>query len=258
MAKENRQAETHALEALACLIGDSSPRVMHGSKTVAGVFPGASAAYKAAAKVCLERDWLEPVGQTTGKGKNQSLYRLSVAGLQAVLEQNDPGKLLHGLRDQVSQLQNRTAELTGFVRDKLVELSGQVGSLGSNMEQLTLVIEQAAKRVKPIDVMQMSQPAPEVQSNGAGDVGWHDEVIELVKEQKQQNSFQRLTLPQLFSMLRIKHPQLTLGQFHDGLRKLQDDRRIRLGPFTQALATIDDPRTALFLDREVKYYVDLP
>ena len=80
----------------------------------------------------------------------------------------------------------------------------------------------------------------------------------MAAEQKQRNSFQRLTLPQVFERLRVRHPDLTLGQFHDGLRRLQDEKRIRLAPFTQALATLDDPRNALFLDREVKYYVELP
>jgi hypothetical protein len=87
---------------------------------------------------------------------------------------------------------------------------------------------------------------------------WGDEVVRMVTEQKQRNSFQRLTLPQIFDKLRAKHPDLTLGQFHDGLRRLQDARRLRLGPYTQALATLDDPRNALFLDREVKFYVELP
>jgi hypothetical protein len=69
---------------------------------------------------------------------------------------------------------------------------------------------------------------------------------------------QRLTLPQVFERVRARKPDLTLGQFHDGLRRLQDERRIRLSPYTQALATLDDPRNALFLDREVKFYVELP
>jgi hypothetical protein len=51
---------------------------------------------------------------------------------------------------------------------------------------------------------------------------------------------------------------LTLARFHDGLRTLYKQRRISLWPYTLALATIDDPENALFLDREVKFYVDLP
>ena len=80
----------------------------------------------------------------------------------------------------------------------------------------------------------------------------------MITEQKQRNPLQRLSLPQMFERLRVRHPALTLGQFHDGLRQLQDEHRVRLGPYTQALATLDDPRNALFLDREVKFYVELP
>ena len=51
------------------------------------------------------------------------------------------------------------------------------------------------------------------------------------------------------------YPGLTLGEFHDGLRDLRDSDRIRLIPFTRALATIPDARNALYLDGEVMYYV---
>jgi hypothetical protein len=68
----------------------------------------------------------------------------------------------------------------------------------------------------------------------------------------------RPNLKRVYEHLRQTHPALTLGEFHDGMRTLHQQRRIRLDPYTQALATLQDPIHALYLDREVKYYVDLP
>ena len=95
-------AEALALEALARLLGEPAPRVMHGSKAIAGVFPGASAADKAAAKYCLDHGWLVPTGQAAGKGKTRKeLYRLAPAGLQVVLVRSDPTELLRALADNM-------------------------------------------------------------------------------------------------------------------------------------------------------------
>ena len=87
---------------------------------------------------------------------------------------------------------------------------------------------------------------------------WLDEVVSFVAAVKKQNSFARPTLPQVYEELKKTRPDLSLGQFHDGLRTLHQQRRILLGPHTQNLATIPDVRNALYLDREVKFYVDLP
>src|SRR5262249_10239959 len=101
-----------------------------------------------------------------------------------------------------------------------------------------------------------ASPAPSLPVAGPG--SWLDAVIPFVAEQKRLNSFDRPNLKKLYEYLKQTTPDLTIGQFHDGLRALHQQRRIRLDPYTQALATLLDPLHALYLDREVKYYVDLP
>jgi hypothetical protein len=90
------------------------------------------------------------------------------------------------------------------------------------------------------------------------DAEWLSEVVRLAAEQRQRDRYQALTLPQIYARIVQKRPGLTLGQYHDGLRALREQHRIRLSPYTRALATLDDPRNALFLDGEVMYYVELP
>ena len=67
-----------------------------------------------------------------------------------------------------------------------------------------------------------------------------------------------LSLPDVYAKVRELQPDLTLGQFHDGLRTLRDQGQVRLLPFTRAYATIPDLRNALFIDGEVMFYVDIP
>src|SRR5882724_412676 len=91
-------AEPLALQALSQLLGDPSPRVLHGAKSVPGIFAGASAPEKAAARHCLDNGWIVATGDAVGKGKTRKeLYRLTPAGAQAVLAKSDPTALLQVL-----------------------------------------------------------------------------------------------------------------------------------------------------------------
>ncbi len=88
-------------------------------------------------------------------------------------------------------------------------------------------------------------------------VAWIDTVVEMVAAQKRANAFQSLTMKDVYAKLLAIVPTLTVGQYHDGMRELHKARRVRLAPYTQALATLPCPMTALYLDNEVKYYVQV-
>ena len=85
-----------------------------------------------------------------------------------------------------------------------------------------------------------------------------DEIVRRVGRQREINRLQRFTLTHLFNELRLLFPALLLSHYHDALRALQEQRKIILLPFTQPFTEMSEPQAALFLDREVKYYVDLP
>ena len=86
-------------------------------------------------------------------------------------------------------------------------------------------------------------------------VSWKAAVVQMVKDQKRANSFQSLTIRQVYDRVLLLVPDLTLGMFHDGMRGLHKSRQVRLAPYTQALATLPCPLTALYLDNEVKFFV---
>jgi hypothetical protein len=65
-------------------------------------------------------------------------------------------------------------------------------------------------------------------------------------------------LPELYSHVREKHPSTTIGQFHDSLRQLYADNRVRLLPFTQAMYQLQGPEYVLLVGRELMYYAELP
>jgi hypothetical protein len=244
--------QTVALQALTQALTDPAPRVLLGSGKQPGFFKGSTQTTRAAAKLCEERQWLVGTGAWVGKGASKKQqYRLSPAGLQAVLDQSETHALLRGLSDALRE----QVQWFGSVRDQLGQVLG-------GLQPLAEVVATLVKKVEPPDVEGVlrrlnSMPGPPAPPPpNAPD--WLDRVIELAATQQQRDQYQPLALPALYAALQPLRPGLTIGQFHDGLRLLRDRGRIRLSPYTRALATIDDARTALFLDGEVMYYVELP
>ncbi|MBY0527696.1 MAG: hypothetical protein K2R98_30135 [Gemmataceae bacterium] len=246
-----------ALEALAQAMADPAPKVLLGSAKAPGFFNGTRKPVKDAAKLCEERQWLLGTGEWIGKGASKKqTYRLSPAGIQAVLEQSESAALLRGL----SKAMQEQVEV-------FRALQGQVTRTLSQLQPLTDMVQQLARKVEPPDVEAIlrrlhgtnSQPLALPPSSSPPDLpDWLDNVVKLTAEQQQRDRYQPLSLPAIFATLRQMRPTLTLGQFHDGLRLLREQKRIRLSPYTRALATIEDARNALFLDGEVMYYVELP
>jgi hypothetical protein len=65
-------------------------------------------------------------------------------------------------------------------------------------------------------------------------------------------------LPQLWESIRIHYPRLTLGEFHDSLRRLRTENRIHLHAWTGPLQEIPCPDVALMAGHDIAYYASLP
>lgn len=84
-------------------------------------------------------------------------------------------------------------------------------------------------------------------------------ILGALKAAKAKNSLTRPTISQLYQAAKAEHPDLTVNQFQQTLAELHRRGHVRLGPYTQALASmpVDDIRVAFPLDRELKNYVDV-
>jgi hypothetical protein len=258
MAKQPVDLQVTALEALSRMLVDATPRLLFKSASSPGFFSGTSQPVKAAANLCKERGWLEPTGEFVGTGKSKKeKYRLTPTAVHAILEGSEAVQLLRGLNDhmkaQIESLKNLQAQI-GLVLNQAGPLGDAVAALQRRLQPPNL--DDIRRQLGP--AAPVAAPTPPAVAPAAPLAAWLDRVLTLINQQRERDRFQQLNLPALWQQLRQGQPDLTLGQFHDGLRTLRDQGRIRLVPFTRALATIEDPRNALFLDGEVMYYVDLP
>jgi hypothetical protein len=64
-------------------------------------------------------------------------------------------------------------------------------------------------------------------------------------------------LPELFQRAKIGATGLTIGAFHDGLRRLHDAGQVYLHPWTGPLHALPEPSFALLVGHEIAYYASL-
>jgi hypothetical protein len=263
---DEEKLQTKLLEALRQAM-DGTPQRLQGAGKVPGLFPGGQAGTKlinrARAKGYLQEvPPPEPLPKSKSKAKPAVYITLTDRGRQFVLEQDSPIKVLAGLRERLDAqgaalsagVQDAQAQLAAF-RDSVDQLEKSLRTHFAHYQQTAQAFRSALDHLAHQPPPTAPQATSRPPSPGAN---WLDEVVAFVTSQKQLNSFDRPNLKRVFEHVKQAHSALSIGQFHDGLRTLHQQRRIRLDPYTQALATLQDPLHALYLDREVKYYVDLP
>ena len=64
-------------------------------------------------------------------------------------------------------------------------------------------------------------------------------------------------LPELFRHARQSSPGLTIGHFHDGLRRLHERGQVYLHPWTGPLYDLPEPAYALLVGHEIAYYASI-
>jgi len=256
--------EELVLEAIERALADPTPRKVHGTKANPGIFLASSAAAKAAAQLCQERGLIVPCGEQRTKSKAVPLYGLAPAGISHLLAHDPLRQLLTATQDGVARLAQTSAECLQTLEN-----------VQQQAAKLQEVVQHAATRIQPPDVEKMlaavrtaqgaagggaaDRPLAGAAGSGrplAGAAGFADELLQHVLQHKRQSPLRPIDLPQLFRFARSRQPALSLGQFHDLVRRLADAGRVRLSPFTQAMYQLPEPECAMIVGREIMYYVE--
>jgi hypothetical protein len=210
---------------------------LNGNKTTPGLFP-ATAAAKQAAQRCKDEGLLRVV-TTESRGKTvQEICAITDRGLAHLLSECSPR---HVLEDFVRALEARQGQLA-----ELISTARQT-QLG--MEALRLVGQKVLEQVSS-QMPTSTGPAPTSCS-------WHQAVLSHLDRWHETRTGEDCPLPALYQQVKMKHPGLTIGQFHDGLRVLHEQHRIYLHPWTGPLYDMPEPPCALLIGHEVLYYASL-
>jgi hypothetical protein len=223
---------THLLlDALTRATADPAGWPLYAGKSAPGLFP-ATAPARQAAQRCKEEGYVRVVG-TEVRGKAvQEICALTDKGLAYLLSQVGPRQVLE---DLVRAVEARRAQLG--------ELVNSAHQAQASFEALQALAE---------TVLRQLSDKPPTSANGVHD--WTAAALAHLERWQASGVSEDCPLPQLYRDVRPGAPSLSIGQFHDGLRKLHEQGRVYLHPWTGPLYEIPEPPYALLIGHEIAYY----
>lgn len=213
---------------------------LYGSKTANGLFSATSSCRKAA-QHCKDEGWLRVV-RSEARGKSiHEVCALTEKGLAHLLAQVDAKPVLHELVRALDASKTQVAELVETA------LQGQL-----TLESLRKTAEQALRKLEQPPV---TGHAP--MTNGNGAAKYHDTPdasAAILAALTRWQALEDCPLVELYRQVHNEIATLTIGQFHDALRRLHEQQRIYLHPWTGPLYDLPEPAYALLAGHEVAYY----
>jgi hypothetical protein len=184
-----------------------------------------------AATWCLQQGWIECVAtQRVGK-RSVEFYGLTPAGVQWFLHRTDARAALETLQQRLEQFHRQWQNWA----DTLRTIPDQLAEWRQYLERLATHLTAA-------------------EPNGCIEDAWHQTVLHGLRHWHETHPHEDCPLPELFRQVQQGHPRLTIGQFHDGLRRLYGEGRIFLHPWAGPIYEIPEPEFAMLVGHALVYY----
>ena len=232
------------LEALTRAAADPAGLPLHAGKAAPGLFPATAAARLAARRG--KDEGLVKVVRTEPRGKAvQEVCAITEKGLAYLLSQVSPRQILE---DLVRAVESRQAQLTELVSSAR-QTHGSLEAFKALAEKVLHQVRSSGGTLAPLPADRAAAP------NGVET--WTAAALAYLARWRDAGATEDCPLPELFRVARQAYPKLTVGQFHDGLRQLNEQARIYLHPWTGPLYDLPEPPYALLTGHEIAYYVSL-
>jgi DNA-binding PadR family transcriptional regulator len=249
MAKD--KVNESLLDALRQALGEPREQLLFKSGKQLGLFTGKSGANAEAAARALREGLLEIV-RTESKGKaNLEWVRITPAGVTFLHDHESPLRALNDLKEMLNASQEAIpgwlGRMQGELRQLAARLSQEAEHWTQHLQSLDRRVDEALKRI----------PAGSNISNGmASLVPWAADALAYLDRRQAGTHSGACSLPELFAALKQGHDDLSLTGFHNGLRRLQDGKVVRLLPFADSPEKLSEPEYALLDGGAVLYYVE--
>jgi hypothetical protein len=225
------------LEALGRAAAEPDGLPLHGGKSGPGLFAATSAA-KLAAQRCMDDGLLRAIRTETRARTVTEICAITEKGLAYLLAQVSPKRVLE---DLVRTLDARKIQIA-----QLIETAQR---MQQGLEALRAVAEKAFAQVATPD----GPASPS--KNGSHD--WPSAALAFLARWQENGPPGDCPLPELYQQARQAEPRLTIGQFHDGVRRLHEAQRVYLHPWTGPLHELPEPAYALLVGHEIAYYASI-
>jgi hypothetical protein len=236
------------IEALKQALAEPGDQRLFRSGKLPGVFPGRTAASAEAAARALREGLLEVV-RTEIKGKTVAEWvRVTPAGVRFLHDHESPVQAMTELRTALQTTRDGIPAWLAEIRTSLdalgSRLTGGVNAIAHRLEALSRRVEEALERTA----------APPLPEDVARAIPWATEALGHLARRRGGGITAPCPLPELFLAIKGPHGDLTVADFHTGLRRLHERGIVRLLPH-EGLNGLPQPEYALPDGAATYYYV---
>ncbi|MBY0525523.1 MAG: hypothetical protein K2R98_19115 [Gemmataceae bacterium] len=231
------------LDALSRAAADPAGLPLYGTKTAPGLFP-ANATAKQAAQRCKDDQFLSVVRTETQGKKSHEICALTEKGLTYLMSEASPKQVLEQMVRALDGHKSHLADLAARTRQM------QVG-LDAFQATATKLMQSTGKSSAGDLYAAWANKAPAKNDSAAPEPT--TAILTALTQWQAHDTTEDCPLPELF---RRSQPaaDMSIGQFHDALRKLYDQSRVYLHPWTGPLSELPEPPYALLVGHEIAYY----
>jgi hypothetical protein len=212
-----------------------------------GLFAQRTRANADIANQAVQAGWLEitrvePIGKTSVEW-----VRVTQKGLDFLLESESPARALAELREALALNEQGVPR---WVADMNARIDALAQQMASEVAEIRVRMEAVAKRAaEAIERIEASQQTPTPET-----VPWAQATLEYLDSRKQVGLGERCALGDLFTALKDKHADLTIRDYHAGLKRMHEGKVLALLPST-GNGDAPGPEYALLDGPAVYYYV---
>jgi hypothetical protein len=243
--------EETLIDALKQALAEPVEQRLYKSGKLAGLFAGRTGVSGDAAARALREGLLEVVRNETRGKTTIEWVRLTPRGVAYLHDKESPVAVLRELQ---GVLQAGREGIPGWLEDMRKNFQDLGDRLTQEAERWTRRLEALGQRVEEA-LRRANVSVPQLSDGTAAAVPWGLDALTYLFRRQASGGPGECPLPELFAAIHQQHPELTVKEFHEGLRRLHDRGALRLLPFTRPASELPEPEYALVDGASVYYYV---
>jgi hypothetical protein len=238
------------LDALKTALAAPAEERLFRAGKLSGLFAGRVGVMAEAAGKAL-KDGLLEITRTETKGKAVIEWaKITPRGVEFLHQHESPVRALHELRDILHTTKQGMPAWVAEMRQSLENLGGRIDEdsqkFAAKLDALSQRIEEALRRLET--------KGPNLPPTVTTAAPWATEALTYLDHRRLTGANGHCPLPELFAAMAAHNPDLSIGSFHDGLRRLQRERVLRLAPFEGAPNELPQPEYAVLDGATLLYY----
>jgi hypothetical protein len=236
------------LEALRQGAAAGGEQRLYRSGKLPGLFAGRTSQHADIASQAV-RDGLLEIVRTETKGKTTTEWvKVTPQGTAFLLERESP---LHALEDLKAVLETHQDGLPAWLSELRQSLEALTKKFNDEVTAISRRLDALAERVAQ-SIKRADKAGPRLPDGAAAALPWAHDAVGYLDKRQAGGLPEKCALSELFAAVKAKEENLTVKDFHIGLRRLHDRGVLRLLPFDGPEGP-PEPEYAL-LDGAAMYY----